>query len=271
MSAPRFLTRRRALLAGGLTGAGLLLPGCSQVLQGDRMTRSATVQRAFQGVEAWTYHVQRFLIGGGRLAQEFRPQDISPLFRPNGTRLPGSEAYARHKEENFKNWTLTVDGLVARPLSLSLDDIRRLPARTQITRHDCVEGWSAIGQWSGVPLGLLLNTAGLRPGARFVVFHCADILEGDQNSTDPLARGRYYESVDMADALHPQTLIAHSLNGQPLPVANGAPLRLRVERQLGYKHAKYVQRIEVVDSFAKLAGGRGGFWEDRGYEWYAGI
>ena len=153
-------------------------------------------------------------------------------------------------------------GLVERPLSLSLDAIRALPQRTQITRHDCVEGWSAIGQWTGPRLSALLELAGVQDGARFVVFRCADDFSGVP----------YYESCDMDDALHPQTLIAHALNGEPLPVRNGAPLRLRIERQLGYKHAKYVMRIEAVASLAGIGAGKGGYWEDsNGYEWYAGI
>jgi DMSO/TMAO reductase YedYZ molybdopterin-dependent catalytic subunit len=157
--------------------------------------------------------------------------------------------------------------LVERPLALSLEDLRARPARTQITRHDCVEGWSSIGQWTGARLSALLDEAGLKPQARYIVFHCADRL--DPNA--PGDRGLYYESIDLVDAFHEQTILAYEMNGQVLPVAHGAPLRLRVERQLGYKHAKYVMRIEAVESFAQIAGGQGGFWEDRGYEWYAGI
>jgi DMSO/TMAO reductase YedYZ molybdopterin-dependent catalytic subunit len=137
-----------------------------------------------------------------------------------------------------------------------------MPVRTQITRHDCVEGWSAIGQWHGVPLKLLLDAVRLRPDARYIVFHCADRF-GDVP---------YYESIDLIDAFHPQTIIAWGMNGDLLPVPNGAPLRLRVERQLGYKHAKYIERIEAVPNLAGLYGGRGGYWEDsHDYEWYAGI
>ena len=138
-----------------------------------------------------------------------------------------------------------------------------MPSRTQITRHDCVEGWSAIGKWSGVPLGNILNMAQLNPEARFVVFYCADELERND--------GGYYESIDLVDAFHPQTLLAFALNDKPLAIANGAPLRLRVERQLGYKHAKYLMRIEAVSGLDAIGQGKGGYWEDRGYEWYAGI
>jgi DMSO/TMAO reductase YedYZ molybdopterin-dependent catalytic subunit len=152
---------------------------------------------------------------------------------------------------------------VHQPVEFSLAQLKAMNTRTQITRHDCVEGWSAIAQWTGVPLGKLLISAGLLPGARFIIFHCADNLYG---------QGLYYESIDLFDAFHPQTMLAFALNGKDLPVLNGAPLRLRVERQLGYKQAKYVMRIEVASTLAHVGGGKGGFWEDSaGYEWYGGI
>ena len=137
-----------------------------------------------------------------------------------------------------------------------------MPSRTQITRHDCVEGWSAIGKWRGVQLGHLFKQVGLQPNARFVVLHCADEFDGTP----------YYESIDLADAFHPQTILAYAMNGEPLSITHGAPLRLRVERQLGYKQAKYVMRLEVVALLSEVGGGRGGYWEDEvGYDWYAGI
>jgi DMSO/TMAO reductase YedYZ molybdopterin-dependent catalytic subunit len=143
-----------------------------------------------------------------------------------------------------------------------LAQLRGLPQRSQITRHDCVEGWSAIGGWTGPQLGPLLRHAGLLPQAKYIVFHCAD----------DFGSSKYYESIDLVDAFHPQTILAHALNGQPLPIANGAPIRLRVERQLGYKHAKYVMRIQAVASLAGIGAGKGGYWEDSGdYAWYAGI
>jgi len=154
---------------------------------------------------------------------------------------------------------------VLHPASFSLDQLRAMPARTQITRHDCVEGWSCIGQWTGVRLSHVLQQVGLAPQARYVLFHCLDRM--DENDESSL----YYESVDLDDALHEQTILAWELNGHPLPVANGAPLRARIERQLGYKQPKYLERIEVVSSLAGHGGGRGGFWEDQGYNWYAGI
>jgi DMSO/TMAO reductase YedYZ molybdopterin-dependent catalytic subunit len=142
-----------------------------------------------------------------------------------------------------------------------------MPARTQITRHDCVEGWSSIGKWKGVQLRLLLEQARPKPNARYVVFRCADSMDRPGSGQD----SKYYESIDFDDAYHVQTLLAYELNDQPLPVNNGAPLRARIERQLGYKHAKYLMRIELVDRLADIRGGHGGYWEDQGYEWYAGI
>jgi DMSO/TMAO reductase YedYZ molybdopterin-dependent catalytic subunit len=178
--------------------------------------------------------------------------------------MPDSAAYRALARSGFADYRLRVEGLVERPASLALAELRTLPSRTQITRHDCVEGWSAIGKWKGAKLSALLESVGVRSQARYVVFYCADPMEDD--GTD-----LYYESIDMLDAMHPQTLLAYELNDKPLPIKNGAPIRLRVERQLGYKHAKYVMRLELVESFAHIAGGNGGYWEDQGYEWYAGI
>jgi DMSO/TMAO reductase YedYZ molybdopterin-dependent catalytic subunit len=185
--------------------------------------------------------------------------------------MPADEAYQRLLQDRFADWRLQVDGEVERPASYSLAELQRLPSRTQITRHDCVEGWSAIARWQGVPLSLLLRAAGLRPAARYAVFHCADTYGGMPHKGGDERAGRYYESIDLIDAFHPQTILAYSLNGGPLPVENGAPLRLRVERQLGYKQAKYLMRVEITSRLDLIGEGRGGFWEDRGYEWYAGI
>jgi DMSO/TMAO reductase YedYZ molybdopterin-dependent catalytic subunit len=198
------------------------------------------------------------------MAQEFTEADRSPTFRSNGTAEPDSEAYLTLARNAFADYRLQVGGLVARPASLSLAELRALPSRTQITRHDCVEGWSAIAKWKGARLSALLEAVQPKPEARFVVFYCADPMAED--GTD-----LYYESIDLEDAFHPQTLLAYEMNDAALPVANGAPIRLRVERQLGYKHAKYVMRIELVQSFAAIAGGKGGYWEDQGYQWFAGI
>jgi DMSO/TMAO reductase YedYZ molybdopterin-dependent catalytic subunit len=249
-------TRRQLLTRGSAAFGGLLLGGC------DRLSRSPSFQRLLGGAEQLTYRAQRLIVGQS-LVREFNERDLSPIFRSNGTANPNNELYNRLRAADFTDWRLTVRGLVRRPLELSLADLRAMPARTQITRHDCVEGWSAIGQWTGVPLGAVLSRAQLLPDARFIVLYCADELERND--------GGYYESIDLVDAFHPQTLLAYALNGRALPVANGAPLRLRVERQLGYKHAKYLMRIEAVAGFDGIRQGRGGYWEDRGYEWYAGI
>jgi DMSO/TMAO reductase YedYZ molybdopterin-dependent catalytic subunit len=249
-------SRRRLLWQGGAVFGGLLLGGC------DGLTESPSVTRVLESAERLNYATQRLLLGRHSLAREFTEADLSPVFRSNGTSRPGTEEYQRLMAGGFTEWRLAVGGLVANPMQLTLDSLRAMPARTQITRHDCVEGWSAIGRWTGVPLATILRSARMLPSARFIVFHCADQLE----------RGApYYESIDLDDAFHPQTILAYDLNGRALPVANGAPLRLRVERQLGYKQAKYLMGLEAVERFDTIRGGKGGFWEDRGYAWYAGI
>ena len=265
------LLTRRSLLATGLAGSGLLVSGCSKIFATDQLTGNDHVQHVLSNAQAWDHQSQRFLQGGGALAQEYRVSDLSPHFKANGTMQPDGDEYVQATQTNFVDWRLKIDGMVARPMELSIAQLRRLPARSQITRHDCVEGWSAIGGWTGVQLGLLLKSAGVRPGAKYAVFHCADNLDGEASKGGEQSPGQYYESVGLKDAFHPQTLIAYAMNGQPLDVPHGAPLRLRVERQLGYKQAKYIQRIEVTDRLDNISGGKGGYWEDRGYEWYAGI
>jgi DMSO/TMAO reductase YedYZ molybdopterin-dependent catalytic subunit len=259
MKAPAIITRRTALI-GAAGAGGLLLTGC------DKLSRSASFQRVLATAERLNLKAQRLLMPGGvTLAKEFAAKDVSPVFKANGSIHPQGDDYQRLLDGNFADYRLTIGGLVRHPLSLSLDELKALPARSQITRHDCVEGWSAIGGWTGTPLGLLLKSAELLPQARYVVFHCFDQLGG----SGPL--GQYYESVDLNDAFHPQTILAYAMNGQPLPVHHGAPLRVRLERQLGYKMAKYISSIELVDSYARFGQGKGGFWEDRGYAWYGGI
>jgi len=252
----RLLTRRRLLLTAGTAAPALLLGGC------DRLSASPSFRDMVLGTGEWlSYRVHR-LIGSDALAREFDPSQMSPEFRTNGNTRPRSPEYLAHAQAGFADWRLAVDGLVERPQGVSLAALKAMPARTQITRHDCVEGWSAIGQWTGVPLGDLLKQVGLQPQARYIVFHCADDFRGTA----------YYESIDLVDAFHPQTILAWGMNGGDLPMGHGAPLRLRVERQLGYKHAKFVMRVEAVASLAPIGGGRGGFWEDTvDYDWYAGI
>lgn len=250
------LTRRKLLTTASLAAPALLLGGC------DWLGSSPSFQEIVLGSGEWlSYRVHR-LIGPSAMAREFDPSEMSPVFRTNGNTEPRSNAYQRHAATGFADWRLVVDGLVTTPRSWSLAELRAMPARTQITRHDCVEGWSAIGKWTGVPLGALLHAAGLQPQARYAVFHCAD----DFNGTD------YYESIDLIDAFHPQTILAYGMNDADLAMGHGAPLRLRVERQLGYKHAKFVMRVELVASLSEIGQGKGGFWEDViNYDWYAGI
>ena len=244
---------RRSLLAGG--GAALLA-GC------DRVAEQPAARRILFLGEDMHRGLQRALMDRDALAPEFRADQRSPFFRPNGTRDPGTADYAALRDGKFADWRLQVGGLVARPLALSLSDLGTFPQRAQITRHDCVEGWSAIAKWQGPRLGDVLKAAGLRDSARYIVFTCADRYGGRP----------YYESIDLVDAFHPQTILAWALNDRFLPVMNGAPCRLRVERQLGYKHAKYLMRVDAVASLAGVGKGRGGYWEDNvDYDWYAGI
>ena len=256
----KLIDRRRFLLGGlGLTGAAALA-GCG------RIASSRVGQTSLQAGEDATRFVQRLLLTPQNRAREYPASALSTVFKPNGTTDPQDTAYKALAAAGFAAYRLKIGGLVEQPFEISLDELRALAPRTQITRHDCVEGWSCIGQWTGVPLSALLERAQIKPRARYVVFRCFDAMDDGS-----LTLARYYESIDLIDAFHAQTILAYAMNGAPLPVAHGAPLRLRVERQLGYKMAKYVSGIEVVDSFAGIDGGRGGYWEDNGYDWYAGI
>ncbi|MGK6354533.1 molybdopterin-dependent oxidoreductase [Sphingomonas sp. DT-207] len=240
---------RRGLIVGG--GAALLA-GC------DSLTDSPVLLSA----EDAHRFLHRSITGRAALAREFRPEQRSPIFRTNGNANPNTPEYNALAANRFADWRLAVVGLVARPLRLSLAQLQAMPQRAQITRHDCVEGWSAIGKWQGPRLETLLRLAGIRDQARYIVFHCADRFGATP----------YYESIDLIDAFHPQTIMAWAMNDKLLSIGHGAPVRLRVERQLGYKHAKYVMRIEAVASLDAIGKGRGGFWEDfNNYEWYAGI
>lgn len=251
------VTRRNLLLyaAGGL---GTFVLGGSRWLSSTQW-----FAQVLESEEVLTRHAQRWLGAVHPNAPEYTKADIDPVFRTNGTTHPDTPAYHKIASHGFRDWRLEVNGLVERPLKLSLRQIRQLPAQTQITRHDCVEGWSCIGQWTGTRLSTVLEAARPKAKAQYVMFFCAD--------KPGLGGQTYYESLDMREAYHPQTILAYKLNGHTLPIPNGAPLRLRVPRQLGYKMAKYLMRIEVVESFSQIAGGHGGYWEDRGYSWYAGI
>jgi DMSO/TMAO reductase YedYZ molybdopterin-dependent catalytic subunit len=253
-------TARRKLFRRTFGGLGaLFLAGC------DRLNDTPWFTKMLSAGETASRAVQKAIVPRKAMAQEFTEADLSPRFRSNGTSNPDNPVYQAMASKGFADWTLRVDGLVEKPSQFSLAQLQAMPKRTQITRHDCVEGWSAIGKWTGVPLSQVLAVVKPASQARYAVFYCADPME--KNGKAP-----YYESIDLDDANHPQTILAYELNDKTLPVANGAPIRLRVERQLGYKHAKYVMRIELVDSLDQVNGGKGGYWEDNyGYQWYAGI
>jgi len=250
----------------------------------DRLSNSKAFVDVLQSTQYLNRGAHKLFAGRKAMAQEFIEADIAPSFRSNGTLMPVGKLYEGMVNSNFANWKLEVGGLVETPLALSLADLRAMPSRTQITRHDCVEGWSAIAKWTGVPLHHILDQVKPLPNAQYVVFRCADAMDDDEDEaspdenkekTDAVVAAKpdstYYESMDMDDAYHIQTILAYDLNGKPLPVSNGAPLRLRIERQLGYKHTKYLMKIELVESFDGIRGGKGGYWEDNGYEWYGGI
>ncbi len=259
--------RRGFLLRGAAALSTLVLAGCTDLSQ------QPWVLNILGEVENLTRRAQRLFAGGHALAPEFTKADIASSFRANGTLNPNTNDYNVHVATHFKDWVVDVGGLVEKPFKLPLADLKKMPSRTQITRHDCVEGWSCIGEWSGTPLSLVLAMAKPKPEARYVVFYCADPMgeEDVDNKGNPIPRPFYYESLDLLEATHPQTILAYKLNGVDLPVENGAPIRLRAERQLGYKMPKYIQRIELVADYSHIGGGKGGYWEDTGYTWYGGI
>ncbi|HEU4661237.1 MAG TPA: molybdopterin-binding protein [Pseudolabrys sp.] len=254
---------RRRLLGQIGVGASLLTLGGCDAFDGVLNTDNP-VRRFLAKANVLTEGAQHAIQKSMPMAREYPPSEIRQGQRPNGSIDPQTEDYLAVKKNNFAGYRLKVGGLVENPLSLSLDELRAMPSRTQITRHDCVEGWSCIAEWTGVQLSRVLDKAGVKPAARYVVFRCYDSMGETPNG--PF----YYESVDLVGARHPQTILAYGLNGQALPIANGAPLRVRIELQLGYKMAKYIREIDVVDSFANIGGGNGGYWEDQGYDWYAG-
>ena len=250
------LDRRRflALLAAGGAAA---LSGC------DKLAANPGMRSLLAAADAPTDAALDALTPDMALAQEYTEADLSPVFKANGSVDPRTPEYLALLREGFANYRLAIGGLVRNPQSLSLAQLRAMPARSQITRHDCVEGWSCIGKWKGVPIRHLLELAQPRAEARFLVFRCADSLDGDA--------ARYYESVDLREARHPQSILAYDMNDAPLTVPHGAPLRARLERKLGYKHAKYVVGLDLVASLEGIGGGQGGYWEDRGYQWHGSI
>lgn len=251
------ITRRGLITAGviGVTGGAAALATRSLTLPPDRF--------AITGVaESLTYEVQRLLSSGQPLAREFSRDQISKVHPVNGP-APKDDIYRAHLANGFRDWRLKVDGLVARPVSLSLDDLKRIGGETRITLHACEQGWSYIAEWTGVRLSRLLEVAGAKPNARFVMFVP---FPNPQQQTGIVRQ--FWDSVDMAEALHPQTLIAYGMNGADIPADHGAPVRLRLTRQLGYKNIKFLQRIVVTDNMEKFGGTRTGV---RDATWYGGI
>lgn len=205
--------------------------------------------------ETLTYAAQTLLMSGHSLAREFNRSEISKVVPVNGE-VPENETYQRLLAAGFADWRLTLDGLVDRPSAFSLAELKSLPSRTQITHQACEEGWSFIAEWAGTPLSHILNLVGVRPEAKYVVFFPFD---------------ESWDSVDMSDAWHPQTLLAYGMNGRELPAPHGAPVRLRVARQLGYKSVKYLSRITVTNTLKNIGNGLGSISPEIGYSWYAGI
>lgn len=242
MKRKQIISRRDALITGVAGLGGLLLaryspstpPNYGNILRmGDNLT----------------YIAQRTLLPGQSLAREYRFGDISSM-PAVGTTDPAkqSEEYERLLKSSFSNWQIPIEGAVSRPCMLSLDDLKKFPSRTQITKHHCEEGWTAIAEWTGVPLSSVLQHAGIWETARFINFHSYD---------------EWVDSIDLMDAFHPQTILAYGMNGKELTVPHGAPLRLRVERQIGYKSMKYIRKIEVTEQYLDYG--------DIGWAWYTGI
>lgn len=260
----RLITRRNFLRGSAVAGSGLVLAGCNQF---DFLgARDNPVRQVMERANVLTYNVQRTLVGEQTLAREYSESEIRQGMKPNGSVEPSTPEYMFLRMQNFADYRLTIKGMVEREVSFSLDELRNMPARSQITRHDCVEGWSCIAKWTGTPLGPLLDEAEVKPQARYCVYHCFDNIQRTL-SGDIL----YYTSSDLIDAYHPQTILSYGLNDQVLPVSNGAPIRLRIERALGYKQPKYLHTIELVDDLSAYGRGKGGYWEDLGYDWYGGI
>ena len=245
MKGKQLIKRREVLLTGLASLSALILPGCNHELP-------PTYGNILRMGDAFTYGAQRTLLSGKSLAKEYSYRDISS-FPATGTTQPVEENYGRLHDGGFTDWRLPIEGLVARPGSYSLADLQRFPARKQITKHTCEEGWTAIAEWTGVQLSRILEAAGMLPSARYINFYTYD---------------GWADSIDMLDALHPQTILAYGMNGRDLPIPHGAPVRLRVENQLGYKSLKFLQRIVVADKFDDF-GDAGNL--KNGWAWYVGI
>jgi DMSO/TMAO reductase YedYZ molybdopterin-dependent catalytic subunit len=250
------LSRRKLIITGLATAAGVSGLGVATVLAQRYGLIPPDHGGVFGAGETLTYAAQRILMSGHSLAREFNRSEISKVAPVNG-KPPQNEAYQRHVAGGFADWRLTVDGLVARPSSFSIADLKRFPSRSQITHQACEEGWSFIAEWIGVPLSTVLNFVGVSAQAKYVVYFSLD--------------GFWWDSIDMPDALHPQTYLAYGMNGGELPVGHGAPVRMKVARQLGYKSVKYISHITITDSMKNIGDGQGSPSPGAGYSWYAGI
>ena len=247
---------RRKLLTSGMAAAAGIAGLDAVVKLADRYGLLAPDHKGIFGVgEALTYGVQRLLTAHGSMAREFSRSQISKV-SPVNHRAPDYDPYLRLAFKNFADWRLYVDGHVTQPMAFSLNDLKSLPSRTQITQLQCEEGWGYIAAWTGVPLGLILHLVNAKPGAKWVVFYPFNDFWG---------------SIDMPEALHPQTLLCYGMNGEDLSLNHGAPVRLRIPRQVGYKNLKFIARIQVVDSLKNLGDGSGSAAPGIGYSWYGGI
>ena len=250
------ISRRKLITTGLAAAAGATGLGVAAVLA----NRYGLIPPDHGGIfgvgETLTYAAQRMLMSHHSLAREFNRSEISKVIPVNG-KPPETDLYQRLLAGKFEDWRLTVDGLVARPSSFSLAELKRFPSRSQITHQACEEGWSFIAEWTGVPLSYVLNLVGVSTQARYVVYFSLDKF--------------WWDSIDMAEAWHPQTFLAYGMNGQEIPTGHGAPVRLKVPRQLGYKNVKYLSHITVTDTVKNIGKGMGSMPPEHGYSWYAGI
>jgi len=249
------LSRRKLILSGLATTAGAAGLGVAARLAQEYGLVPPDHGGLYGPGETLTYAAQRLLTRHS-MAREFSRSQISPRPFPNYLE-PLTEDFKRLQAGGFADWRLTVDGMVHEPASFLLSELKSYPSRSQITEVVCEEGWSYIAEWIGVPLSSVLNRVGVLPQARYVVY----------TSTEPDT----WDSIDMADGLHPQTFLAYGMNGSDLPVAHGGPLRMRLPRQIGYKSLKFINRLTVTDSMKKFGKGRGSAAAEAGYAWYVGI
>ena len=245
---------RRKLIASGI---GVIAGGAGLTMAARQKGLIPPDHNGIFGVgETLTYGAQRLLTAGHSMAREFTRADISQVPHPNGD-PPHTDEFRQLASRKFADWRLNIQGLVARPAAFSLDELKQMPVSTQITHLACEEGWSYIAEWSGVRLATILETAGVLPQAKYLVYFSLD--------------ASWWDSIDLREAMHPQTLLTYGMNGHDLPTGHGAPLRLRVPRQLGYKSVKHLSRIVVTDDLKGFGKGLGSSAPEAGFSWYAGI